>query len=403
MTSQRIPQGAAGDARVSRTARDLPRGGIRAISDLARGREDVVNLLFGEPDFDTPAHIAEAGVAAIARHQTRYAPGRGIAPLRDAIAQSLQARTGRPLTADHVTVTAGGVQALLGALVSLADRGDTVLVPDPGWPNYAGQCAMLGLRAVPYRLRPVDGFEPRLDELEALVSRHRPVAIVINTPSNPTGAVWSRAGVEGVVSLAGRYDTWVISDEVYDEMAFDAEHVPAALSDEARVVTIASFSKTYAMTGWRVGYLTATPEVAALVGKILETEASCASTPSQHAALAAIAGPQDCVRTMREAYASRRDLAVRALDAEGLSCTVPRGAFYALADVSRATEDTAAFARHLALMPHGVACAPGSAFGPGAAGLLRLSLAAAADDIVEGVRRIGHAVREISDGDAAPA
>ncbi len=281
----------------------LAPGGIRAVA--AVGHPDAINLLFGEPDFVTPEHIARAGIEAIERHQTSYAPGRGIAPLREAVARRMTARTGTATSLDNVTITAGGVQALLGALYAVAERGDCVLVPDPGWPNYVGQCALLGLTAIRYPLRVGNAFQPDLDELGATISTlaagTRAVAIILNSPNNPTGAVWTPAHVTGVVELAQRHGLWVISDEVYDEIVFEGLHLPAATVDAERTLTISSFSKTYAMTGWRVGYLTAPPIIGTLVGKVLELEASCVSTPSQNAALAALLGPQECIAAMREA------------------------------------------------------------------------------------------------------
>jgi aspartate/methionine/tyrosine aminotransferase len=186
---------------------------------------------------------------------------------------------------------------------------------------------------------------------------------------------------------------WVISDEVYDEMVFDGEHAyAAAYGDAEHVVTVFSFSKTYAMTGWRVGYARAPRRVAEAMLKVLEFEISCPPTPSQHAALAALAGDQACVAQMREAYRERRDLAVAMLHEAGLLAGVPRGAFYVLADVSATTRNTADFARALARRPDGVACAPGEAFGAAGRGLLRLSLAAAPEQLGEGIRRIAAAL-----------
>jgi aspartate aminotransferase len=377
-------------------AERIPRHGTRAIAALAAGRDDVVSLTLGEPDFPTPAHIAEAGVAAIRAGDTRYAPGAGMPGLRAALAASVGARTGCKLGTEAVVVTAGGVMGVFAALAGLVERGGRVLVPDPGWPCYVGQCLALGLEPVRYRLDPSSGFEPDLEQLARLAAESGVGALVINNPGNPTGAVWSRATVEACVELARRHGLWVIADEVYDELTFDAPHVPTVPLglDGGGIVTVYSCSKTYAMTGWRVGYLVTAPPTAALLTTVLEHVASSVASPSQRAALAAVEGPQACVAEMREAYRARRDLAVRALDEEGLLCTRPSGAFYALADVSAATTDTWAVATRLASQSDGVACAPGDGFGPGAAGLLRLSLAAAPAAIEEGIRRIGRAVRD---------
>jgi aspartate/methionine/tyrosine aminotransferase len=216
--------------------------------------------------------------------------------------------------------------------------------------------------------------------------------LITNTPSNPTGAVWQRETVEATVDIAVRNGLYVLSDEVYDEMAFDGEHVASAPFAPDHVVTVYSLSKTYAMTGWRIGYLAAPAGLVGALSKVPEVEVSCPTAPAQWAAVAALDGPQDCVREMRDAYRSRRDLAVTALRTENLFVAEPRGAFYIFADVSAATSDTLEFAKHL-VRDHGVACAPGDTFGPGGAGLVRISLAAAHETVTEGIRRIGAAVR----------
>jgi aspartate aminotransferase len=371
----------------------MPRSGIRAIMELALERPGTLNLGFGEPDFDTPPHIVEAAATAAREGKTRYTPSRGVPELREAAAQRLRERNGMAVTADQVIATVGGVQAVFAALAALCDPGDAVLVPDPAWPNYVGHCILLGLRPVRYRLDAAAGFEPDLDELNALAASAGARLLITNTPSNPTGGVWRRDAVEGALRIAERHGLWVIADEVYDEMAFDGEHVPMAPMDgDGRVVAVYSLSKTYAMTGWRLGYLAAPVPIVAVLNKVPESIVSCPSAPSQWAGVAALTGPQACVGEMRAAYRSRRDLAVAALRAEGLFVAEPKGAFYAFADISAATLDTDRFARHL-VAEHGVACAPGDTFGPGGAGLLRLSLAAAPDIIAEAIRRIGAAVR----------
>jgi aspartate/methionine/tyrosine aminotransferase len=370
----------------------LPRSGIRQIMELAMERGDTLNLSFGEPDFDTPSHIVEAAAAAARSGRTRYTASRGIPELREAAAAAITRRSGHAVTPDQIVATVGGVQGVFAALAALCDRGDAVLVPDPCWPNYVGICTLLGLEPVRYPLPASTGFEPDLDVLERLAATSGAKVLVTNTPSNPTGAVWRRETVAATVDIAVRHGLFVLSDEVYDEMAFDGEHVPSAPFAPDHVVTVYSVSKTYAMTGWRIGYLAAPPALISSLGKVPEVEVSCPTAPAQWAAVAALTGPQDCVREMRDAYRARRDLAVAALREEGLFAAEPRGAFYVFADISAATNDTFSFAEHL-VREHGTAVAPGDTFGPGGAGLLRISLAAAPDTIAEGIRRIGTAVR----------
>ena len=383
-------------ARISSTADLVPRHGTRAISALAAGRDDVVNLTFGEPDFSTPRHIARAGRDAIEAGHTRYTAGAGIAPLREAAAAAVARRTGADLATEGVVVTAGAVLGVFGAVAALVEPGARVLVPDPGWPCYVGQCRTLGREPVAYRLEAENDFEPDLDALERLAKEPGTGMLVITNPGNPTGAVWRRETVEACVDIAQRHGLWLLADEVYDEIVFDRPHTSTVpLNEQGNVVSVFSCSKTYAMTGWRAGYLVAAPEAAGAIVRILEHVASSVSAPSQHAALAALRGPQDCVAEMREAYRARRDLAVGLLDEERLRTTVPRGAFYAMADISRSGLSGWDFADALVRQPDGVACAPGDGFGAGGAGMVRVSLAAADAAIEAGIRRIGAAVRRL--------
>ena len=233
----------------------LPRSGIRAIMELAMERGNTLNLSFGEPDFDTPPHIVEAAGAAARAGRTRYTASRGITELREAAAASITRRAGHDVTAAQIVATVGGVQGVFSTLAALADRGDKVLVPDPSWPNYVGICTLLGLEIVRYPLPAATGFEPDLDVLKTLAAGPGTKVLITNTPSNPTGAVWSRDTVAATVDIAVRNGLYVLSDEVYDEMAFDGDHVPSAPFAPDHVVTVYSLSKTYAMTGWRIGYL----------------------------------------------------------------------------------------------------------------------------------------------------
>jgi aspartate aminotransferase len=379
---------------VSLTARSLPRNGIRAIAGLAAGRDDVIDLVLGEPDFPTPPHVIEAAWQAANDGETRYGPGGGLPQLRLLAAEAFSQRSGVATAAEQVLITAGAVQGIFGALRALLEAGQSVLVPDPGWPSYAGQCAILGLKSVPYPLDREAGFEPDLQRLEQLALASRARALIINTPGNPTGAVWSAECVRACVELAERHGLWLVSDEVYDEMVFDGAHCYAtSLHHREQIVSVFSFSKTYAMTGWRVGYLVASREVATLIMKVLELEISCPATPSQHGALAALSGSQACVEKMRRAYRDRRDLATAMLIDAGMYVTSPRGAFYALADVSAAGEDSTALAIALARQKDGVACVPGDAFGYEGRGLLRLSLAASGAELAAGIARISQAVQ----------
>ena len=370
----------------------MPRSGIREVMELASRREGVRHLEVGEPDFPTPAHIVEAAARAAADGYTKYTPNRGLGSFVEAICAKLAHRNGIAAEPEQVVVTCGAVGALMGALLAVVEPGESILLPDPGWPNYEMMAAVVGAETITYPLEPSHGYEPDLDRLAGLAGHPRAKAIVVNSPGNPTGAVWSRETVERVVEIARANELYVVSDEVYEEIVFDGEHVsPATFDGDGRVVTVSGVSKTYAMTGWRIGYLAASREVAALVAKLQEPLVACAAAVSQRAAEAALRGPQDCVATMRDAYRQRRDVAVAALREGGLLVSEPRGAFYILADVARATDDTYAFARAL-VAEHAVAVAPGDTFGPAGRGLVRLSLASATDVIEEGIARLAAAV-----------
>jgi aspartate/methionine/tyrosine aminotransferase len=372
----------------SRSVAAMRRSGIREVLDLAVGRPGVLRLEIGEPDFPTPAHIVEAAARAAAEGYTKYTVNRGLLSLREAIRTKLSARNGISADVEQIVVTTGGGTALMETLIALVEPGEAILVSDPAWPNYTMMAAVLNANVLRYPLERSNDFEPDLDALDALAGDPRAKVLLMNSPANPTGAVWRRETIERVLDIARKHDLYVLSDEVYEEIVFEGEHVsPGALDEDGRVVTVFSASKTYAMTGWRVGYLVAPPELADLIAKVQEPVVSCATAISQKAFEAALLGPQACVAEMRDAYRLRRDATVKALREADLFVTEPRGAFYIFGDVSRATTDTDGLARWLVL-EHGIAVAPGETFGPRAAGLVRLSLASAAETLQRGVARL---------------
>jgi aspartate aminotransferase/aminotransferase len=371
----------------------MRRSGIREVMDLAASHPGVIHLEVGEPDFATPAHIIEAAARAGEEGYTKYTANRGLLSLREALAAKLARLNRISAGPEEIVVTTGGVTALVESLFALVEPGEEILLPDPGWPNYEMMAAALSAHAVRYPLDRDRCYEPDLGRLAELAGSPRAKVIVVNSPGNPTGSVWSRETVERVYEIACERNTYLLTDEVYEEILFDGEHVsPASFDDEGRVVSAFSFSKTYAMTGWRVGYVVSSPPLAEVIAKVQEAFVSCCASVSQMAAQAALLGPQECVAEMRDAYSARRDLAVAALREHGLFVTEPRGAFYILGDVSAATSDTFGLARHL-VVEHGVAVAPGETFGPAGAGLVRLSLAASASSLEEGIRRLAEGVQ----------
>jgi aspartate/methionine/tyrosine aminotransferase len=377
----------------------MPQSGIREIVNLAINRAEVIRLEVGEPNFPTPTHIVEGAVAGIAAGFTGYTQSQGLLSLRALLADKITQRTGVELTPDQVVVGAGGVQVMFATLLTLIDaaRGDEVLLPDPGWPNYEMAVLALGGRTVRYPLHIEDAFVPQLGDLERLVSPRTRV-LILNSPSNPTGAVFARPAMTALMQFAEQHDLWVLADEVYDELVFEGEHVsPFALAPE-RTVTLNSFSKTYAMTGWRVGYAaTVDAELAAALAKVQEPQISCVAGPAQKAAEAALRGPQDCVIEMRTAYHERRDAVVSLLRAHDLFAYQPRGAFYVMVDVSRSGLDGHAFALRL-LEEERVAVAPGTAFGDAARDQVRISLATERDALLEGVDRACRLIARLASG-----
>jgi aspartate aminotransferase len=372
----------------SSIASSMPVSRIREIMELAWEKPEVIHLEVGEPDFPTPEHVVEAAYEAARTGHTRYAPNAGLPELREALADKVTRRNGYEARPDQVVVTQGGIQALYLALLALLEPGDEVLLPDPAWPNFRMIAHLLGARVLPYPLVSEGDFLPRLEDLERLVTP-RTRAILVNTPSNPLGTVVPRELADTLLEFARRRDLWYISDEVYDEVVFDDAFVSAgAVADPGdRLVSVYSFSKVYAMTGWRVGYLVAPPDLTKLLTGMQEPIVSCVNTPAQLAALAAVTGPQAVVREMREFYRERRDELLEILDRGNLPSSQPSGAFYVWTDISKAGVRSMDFARSLIEREH-VAVAPGSAFGDLGEGYVRLSLASSRQDLVEGASRL---------------
>jgi aspartate/methionine/tyrosine aminotransferase len=370
----------------------MRRSGIREIMDLAAGRPDVLHLEVGQPDFPTPPHIIEAGCEAARSGFTTYTANKGLVEVRASIAAKLKTVNGIDAPVDDIVITAGAVNALMETLATLVSPGDRILIPDPGWPNYQMMADVLSAQAVLYPLLPEEGYLPDLDRLDELARTSGATVLMINSPGNPTGAVFPRDVMERLVDLAARHGMYLLSDECYEQVVFEGEHVsPASLGAPDHVLSVFSMSKSYAMTGWRMGYLTGPSDVVDLVAKVQEPMISCATAIAQKAGQAALDGDQECVQEMTRSYRDRRDMVVEILREGGLLVSVPHGAFYIMADVSAAAQDSYAFARRL-ITEAGVAVAPGETFGPSGAGTVRLSLATATADLREGTERLVRAV-----------
>jgi aspartate aminotransferase len=381
----------------SSIASSMPVSRIREIMELAWKDPEAIHLEVGEPDFPTPDHVIEAAHEAARAGHTRYAPNAGLPELREALADKVVRRNGYEARPDQVVVTQGGIQALYLVLRAMLEPGDEVLLPDPAWPNFRMIAHLLGARVLPYPLVAEGDFLPRLEDLERLVTPQTR-AILVNSPSNPLGTVLPGELVEKLLAFAYQRGLWFISDEVYDEVVFDDVFVSAgSVADPSdRLVSIYSFSKVYAMTGWRVGYLVAPPDLAKLLTGMQEPIISCVNTPAQMAAVAAVTGPQDIVREMREAYRARRDELLGILDSGRLPSSQPSGAFYVWTDVSEAGVPSMDFARSLIEREH-VAVAPGSAFGELGEGYVRLSLASSREDLIDGASRLARFVHMLGE------
>jgi aspartate aminotransferase len=381
---------------VNPAAGAMPASGIREIMNAAWGRPGVIHLEVGQPDFPTPPHIVEAAHRAMLAGHTGYTPTAGIPALRSALADKIRARNGYTVDPGQVVLGNGGDQALHATLTAMTRPGDGVLLPDPAWPNFDMMATLLGLPATHYPLTAAGGYVPDVGELERLVTPTTRV-LLLNSPSNPLGSVIDRDRMAELLAFAAAHDLWVLSDECYDEITFDGTMVsPSELDRDGRVASVYSFSKTYAMTGWRLGYVAAPPALAEVLTKVQEPLVSCLNTPTQYAALAALESPPAVLGEMVGAYRRRRDAVTGRLQELGMAAFRPAGAFYTWVDVSAAGLGAREFALRL-LAEESVALAPGTAFGPGGEGYVRLSLAASDADLGEGVTRLAglwHRLRE---------
>lgn len=367
----------------------MPRSGIREIMELASTFPDVIHLEVGEPDFATPAEVIEAAARAGREGFTKYSPNAGFMSLREAIAERAVSQGHSGVTADHVVVTPGAVCALATAILATVNPGDEVLIPDPGWPNYRSAVLLAGARPVTYDLDRATGYLPRMESLEASAEPNAKL-LLVNSPGNPTGGVYSRDTMQSLYAFAAERDLYVLSDEVYESFVFDGEHEGMGQFDaDGRVIVVSGFSKSYAMTGWRLGYAIAPPRITNLMAKLLEPLVSCASSVVQKAGEAALGLPAERIESMRRSYARRAQLVDGILGPARLLMARPRGAFYALIDVSAAGSDSNAVARDL-LVKQRVATAPGATFGAQAEGTVRISLATDERSLVEGCQRIRH-------------
>ena len=369
----------------------------RAKELVAAGR-DLINLSAGEPDFDTPVDVADAAVAAIRSGFTHYTPSEGIRELREAICRKLKREDGLDYRPEQVVVTVGAKQALHNALMVLLDPGDEVLVPSPFWVSYTEQIKLAGGTDVQVATDAEQGFRLTAAMLEARCTPQTR-GLMLNSPNNPTGAVYPLADLREIAELARRRDLWIISDEIYEAMVYDgAEHHSIAGLCPERTILVNGMSKAYAMTGWRVGYAAGDQAVIkAMIGLQSQTTHNISSI-SQKAAIAALDGPQEPVRAMVAEFAARRGYVLERLSTmPNLVCQPPRGAFYVFPDVSACLQHGVADVGQLAtrlLDEAGLAIVPGTAFGDGRH--LRISYASSRNNLTEGMNRLERFLQKLA-------
>ena len=362
----------------------------RAVA-LAQGGADIVNLGIGQPDFATPGHIVEAAIAALRDGHHGYTPATGILPLREAICADIARRTGAEVSPDRVMVVPGGKVTMFMAILMLGAPGVEILYPDPGFPIYRSMIEFTGATAVPIPIREENGFAFSAAEVLSLVGA-RTRLVIVNSPANPTGGVTPRAEIEALVAgLAAHPQVAILSDEIYGQMTYDGEaHVSLLTFPEIRdrLIFLDGASKTYAMTGWRLGWSVWPDRLVDAARKLAVNSFSCVNAATQHAGIAALEGPQDCVGEMVSAFDRRRRLVVEGLDRlPGVSCIVPKGAFYAFPNIRDTGWGAKALASALLERAH-VATIGGPDFGVHGEGYLRLSYAASQAAIEEALARM---------------
>ncbi|OQY22240.1 MAG: aspartate aminotransferase, partial [Anaerolineaceae bacterium 4572_32.1] len=353
----------------------------RAQALEAQGRE-IIHLEIGQPDFDTYPRIALEGIRAIAAGQTRYNPPPGIPALRQALARDAGERRGLRFAPEQVVVAPGAKSLLFLPLLALLEAGDEVIYPDPGFPTYEAAIGLSGATPVPVPLIEEQGFDLDLEAFEARLGP-RTRMIILNSPGNPTGGVLSVSTLAHIAEAARRHDVWVLSDEIYTRLVYEAE-APSIVSLPGmaeRTILVDGFSKTYAMTGWRLGFGIMPRSLAEKVALLLTHSVGCTATFTQLAGLEAIRGPQDEVEAVVAEFRRRRDLIVQGLNAiPGLRCPMPQGAFYVFPNIQAFDRSAGELADYL-LEKAGVAVLPGTAFGSGGKGHLRLSYANSPENI----------------------
>ncbi|WP_341356879.1 aminotransferase [Rossellomorea sp. y25] len=374
---------------ISQSVKNLKPSGIRKFFDLAANMEGVISLGVGEPDFITSWTVREAAILSLEQGYTSYTANAGLLELREKIAAYM--KDGYSVDYDpknEIIVTVGASQALDISMRAIIDQGDEVIVVEPSFVSYVPLVQLAGGVPVTVETKPENDFKVTAEELEAAISP-RTKAVLLCSPNNPTGTVLERENLEELAEVIRKHDLVVLSDEIYSELAYDHHHVSiASLKDmRKRTIVINGFSKGFAMTGWRLGYICAPEEIASSLLKIHQYAMMCASTPAQHAAVEALDKGMDDVMEMKRSYRHRRHYFVDSLNELGLTCHTPGGAFYAFPSVKKTGMSSEEFAEKL-LMEEKVAVVPGNVFGKGGEGYIRCSYASSMEQLQEAVKRM---------------
>jgi aspartate aminotransferase len=356
---------------------------------LEKQGRDIVHLEIGEPDFDTPANIVEAGISALRKGYTHYGPSAGLPELRQAIAEEISSTRGIKVAPEEVVVVPGGKPIIFFTILALCDVGDEVIYPNPGFPIYESMINFVGAKAVPIKLREERDFRLDVNELADLIT-DKTKLIIINSPQNPTGGVMTKQDVSDLAKAIGDRDIMVMSDEIYSRLIFEGDHhsISKEPDMQERTIILDGFSKTYAMTGWRMGYGVMRPDLANHISRLMTNSNSCTASFTQVAGVEAIKGDQKSVDKMNEEFIRRRDFfAERINQVKGFSCRVPKGAFYMFPNITKTGWPSKKLADAI-LDEAGVAALSGTAFGAYGEGYLRFSIANSMDNLKKALDRV---------------
>ena len=375
--------------RMSRLGTETAFEVLNRARELERQGKDIIHLEIGEPDFDTPTNIIQSGVSALNAGWTHYGPSAGLPELRKAIADEVSHSRGVRVQPEEVVVVPGGKPIIFFSILALIDEGDEVIYPNPGFPIYESMINYVGGRGVPIQLREERDFRLDVNELEKLIT-DRTRMIIINSPHNPTGGVLNKRDIEQIAQAIGDRNIFVLSDEIYSRLIFDGSHhsIMAEPGFKERTILLDGFSKTYAMTGWRMGYGVMRSDLANQVARLMTNSNSCTASFSQIAGIEALRGDQGSVDHMREEFQRRRDMFVAGLNhIKGFSCRMPKGAFYVFPNITGTGWKSKPLADAL-LEEAGVACLSGTSFGQFGEGYLRFSIANSMENLSKALERV---------------